>query len=257
MNKPKILFYDIETTPLKAYVWGLGKQVVRHNQLVDGFSQWGIICITYCWDDGKPAQCIDWGYEQQNTAWCITEFDKIINQADYVIGKNNKRFDDKMLNAARMFAGLPGMPEWIKYTDDLEQQMRRYFRLPSHSLDYISDQLGLGGKIKMEFQDWVHIVEKDPIYGKKCFNKMCKYGKKDVVDTRTIWNKLVEHFEPKFNVGTFLNRKLACKQCGSYDVHINKTGRVGGQVRYREYNCNSCNRYAGRISCNRDVGRLL
>ena len=155
---PRILFYDLETKPLQAWVWSTGKQVVRHGQLVNKHSRYGIICVTYCWNDGKPAKSIDWGYEEQNTDKLVEEFDKIIKQADHIIGKNNKRFDDKMLNAARMFAGLPAMPEWVRYTDDLEQQMRKYFRLPSQSLDYISSQLGLGGKIKMEMQDWIDIV---------------------------------------------------------------------------------------------------
>lgn len=233
MNKPKILFYDIETTPLKAYIWGLGKQVVRHQQLVSDSQQWGIICITYCWNDSKAAQCIDWGYDEQNTARVIQEFDAIIKTADHIIGKNNKSFDDKMLNTARMFHDLPPMPDWMRHTDDLEQQMRRYLRLPSYSLDYISEQLGLGGKIKMEFQDWIDIVEKTD-NGLKAFNKMCKYGKKDVADTRNLWNKLSSHFEPKFNAN--IN---ACTNCGSFKkkkagIYYNS---LGAQQRYMCTNC--------------------
>ena len=233
VNKPRILFYDIETTPLKAYIWSLGKQVVRHTQLIDDSAQWGIICVTYCWNDGKPAQCIDWGYEEQNTARVVEEFDKIILSADHIIGKNNKRFDDKMINAARLFADLPPLPRWMYQTDDLEQQMRRYLRLPSYSLDYISDQLGLGGKIKMEFQDWIDIVEKTD-NGLKAFNKMCKYGKKDVVDTRNLWNKLSTHFEPKYRPDV-----PCCSECRSF--RRKKSGisytKQGPKQRYKCLEC--------------------
>jgi len=256
MPKPRILFYDIETTPLKAYVWGLGKQVVRHNQLDNMFKNWGIICITYCWNDNKKAECIDWGYEEQDTSKVVYEFGKIIAQADHVIGKNNKRFDDKMLNAARMLHDMEGFPQWMKYTDDLEKQMRKYFRLPSYSLDFISGHFGLGGKIKMEFQDWIDIVEKTP-NGLKAFNKMLKYGKKDVEDTRTLWNKISKHFEPRFNVARFFDRPMACKQCGSCKIHINKTHRVEGNVKYKEYKCNECLRYAGRMNYNTVQGKLI
>lgn len=245
VNKPAILFYDIETSPLKAYVWGLGKQVVRHNQLDVDWSRHGIICITYCWNDGKPAQCIDWGYEEQDTGKVVKEFDKIIKQADWVIGKNSDKFDSRMINAARMFAGLPGMPEWMRYRDDLEKQMRKYFRLPSQSLDYISGQLGLGGKIKMEFQDWIDICEKTA-NGEKALAKMIKYGKKDVVDTRTLWNKLSEHFEPRFNAATYYHECLACKHCGSTELTPNTREKHQGKTIYREYRCKDCGRYAGR-----------
>lgn len=258
-KKPRILFYDIETSPLKAYVWGLGKQVVRHGQLMDGGSRYGIICVTYCWNDGKPAKSIDWGYEEQDTDKVVREFDEILKQADHVIGKNNKRFDDKMINAARMFAGLPGMPEWVRYVDDLESQMRKYFRLPSYSLDYISEQLGYGGKISMEFSDWVNIVEKTKD-GLRAFNKMIKYGKKDVEDTRGLWNKLKDHFEPKFNHATFsrVSDEIRCKQCGSENVVKNGT-RVAGKTRHQRYHCNDCGRFAGLAAISpikASVGRI-
>lgn len=255
--KPKILFYDCETKPLKAYIWQLGTQFVGHKQLDKDFCQWGIICITYCWNDGKPAKVIDWGYEEQNTGKVVEEFDKIIKQADYTIGKNNIRFDEKMINAARMLNGLPGFPQWVKYSEDLERNMRRYFRLPSQSLDYISGQLGLGGKIKMEFQDWIDIVEKNE-NGLKSFNKMLKYGKKDVVDTRTLWNKLSEHFDTKINLGAWNNIKLACKHCASENLWRDGVKCYGGS-RWQEFQCKDCGRYAGRAPISpieEKVGRM-
>ena len=244
MTKPRILFFDIETTPLKAYVWGLGDQTIRHGQLVAGSKQWGIICVTYCFNDGKPAKVIDWGYEEQDTAKVVAEFDEVIKSADVIIGKNNKRFDNKMLNAARMLAGLPGMPDWVNKTEDLEVQMRRYFRLPSQSLDYISEQLGYGGKIKMEFQDWIDIVEKTP-NGKKAFDKMLKYGKKDVVDTRDLWDRLSEHFDTRINMNTFNNTHDGCKHCGGTNLAKNGT-RYSGGSKYAMYYCKDCMKYAGK-----------
>ena len=210
-NKPRVLFFDIESAPLKAWVWQTGKQYINHKQLVDGHTQYGIICVTYCWNDGRPAQAIDWGFEEQSTKNVIEQFDEVIKQADHLIGKNNNRFDNKMINAARMLNGLPGMPKWVQHTDDLEVHMRKHFRIPSQSLDYISNQLGLGGKIKMEMQDWIDIVERNS-NGQKALNKMLKYGKKDVVDTRSLWYKLTEHFTPKFDEGLG-----SCKECGSFD----------------------------------------
>lgn len=508
---PRILFFDIESAPLQAWIWQTGKQYINHKQLVKDHSRYGVICIAYCWNDNKPAQTLDWGYEHQNTSRLIKEFDEIIKQADMVIGKNcvaahhkvlksdltwveagslkpgdklfafeeyaskgryrdlcesevlentiieqpclkvilsngeeiitsidhpwlslgvnynesrwrpsaqlkpghriikymnvwgqdntyqagwlagfiegegtisdsgtisfcqkegavfnqalsycsnmqiemmvpykrlrneknpnhsdvmstqvlggkwssielsgkigltrimtkmskhNKygwgkliksssseiltvisvvdagmqkvatmststktffaegyamhnsdRFDVKMINAARMFSGLPGMPEWSKYTDDLEKQMRKHFRMPSQSLDYISHQLGLGGKIKMEFADWIDIVEKNE-NGWKAFKRMIKYNKKDVVDTRKLWYHLSEHFEPKFNMATYIDERLCCRHedCGSTDLKKNGT-RYSGKTRYQEYHCRSCGRYAGRSPINSN-GRI-
>ena len=246
VDKPKILYYDLETSPLKAYIWGLGKQVVRHHQLDKARCQHGIICATYCFNDGKPAKAIDWGYEEQSTKKVVEEFDQIIKQADIVIGKNSDRFDNKMLNAARMFNGLPGYPQWTKYTEDLEKLMRRYFRLPSYALDYVSGQLGLGGKIKMEFQDWIDIVEKTP-NGLAAFKKMIKYGKKDVEDTRAMWLYMEEHFETKINIARYNDIDMGCRHCASINLKRNGTPVYSG-IRYQEYVCTDCGRYAGRTT---------
>ena len=40
---------------------------------------------------------------------------------------------------------------------------------------------------------------------------MCEYGAKDTDDTRILWHKLKEHFDPKFNVAVWKGEKHACK----------------------------------------------
>ncbi len=218
-NKLKILFWDMETTYLEARVWRLGEQSVRHDQLKDERDSYDIICITYCWNDGKPAKSLDWDYEKQDSKPMIEAFDKLISEADIVIGKNSDRFDNKHLNMHRMFNQQAPMPDWESATDDLEKQFRKHFgqSLPSQSLDYISKKLGLGGKIRMEMQDWVNIVEKTKD-GLKSFYKMIKYGKKDVEDTRAIWMFAEKYISPKHHkVPT--SKNLVCASCNSNRVH--------------------------------------
>ena len=247
-NKPRILYFDLETTPLQAWVWRMGDQTVRHGQLVTGRDSYDVICVTYCWNDGKPAKAMDWGFEEQNSKQMLADFDKLIIEADVVIGKNSDRFDNKHLNFHRMMNGQSGMPDWTKYTDDLEKQMRKHFgqALPSQSLDYISKILGLGGKIKMEMSDWINIVEKteEENLGKKALAKMVKYGKKDVEDTRTIWEYVEAHITPKYN-RSVNSEHGSCATCGSYDLIKNGIRRQG-QIIYQTYRCNSHNGYAGR-----------
>lgn len=287
MKNPRVLIYDLESCLNQAYLFGCGKQVVRHHQLIPGRSTWGIICITYCWNDGSPVKILKWTPEG-GTKKIIEDFDKIIRQADFTIGKNSDRFDTKMINAQRMLADLPGLPEWTRYTDDLEKQIRKYFRLPSYSLDYISDQLGLGGKISMDFSDWVKIANYMEVCelrsanhniknqmdmcldilcqhrykssmkevlkkGKEAFDKMCFYGKKDTEDTRTLWNKLVKHFEPKFNMATYKEINIACKVCGS--THMKKNGtRISGKTKWQQYTCLDCH-YTGNRTTLSKVSR--
>lgn len=244
MKKPKILFYDIETTPILAYIWRFGKQVVRSAQVCDKRNVNDIICITYCWNDGKPAKVLHWGYKEQDSSKVIKAFDKLIEKADITIGKNNKRFDEKHINMQRLLHNLPPLPDWILYSDDLESQLRRHFAFPSQGLDYISHLLGLGGKVSMKFSDWVDIVEKR---SKASYDKMLKYGKKDIEDTRAIWDHCERHFT-KTAAGAYLDRENpSCSSCGSQKLHILDTRRSGATewVRFRCGNM-KCRKYIGR-----------
>jgi len=241
-KKPRVLFYDIETTPLKAYIWRLGQQIVRHGQLDKKCNMYKIICITYCWNDGKKAKALVW--DGKDSGPIVKEFDKIIKQADLTIGKNSDRFDVKHINTQRMLSQDYGMPEWAQNTDDLEKQIRRHFALPSYSLDYLSELLGLGGKNKMEFSDWVDILEpRTKATYNKALKKMVTYGKKDVEDTRDIWYQLEKHFTPRFNMSTFL-KDFCCTTCGSKNIHRNGT-KVAGKGLKQRWFCNDHGGHAG------------
>jgi DNA polymerase elongation subunit (family B) len=270
----KVLFYDIETTPMKSWHFPLGEQTLRHSSLDKAHDDWDIITIQYCWGDGKEAKVLHWGNGSEvEITKMINEFDKLVAKADVVIGKNSARFDNKHINAKRLFTvGTTPCPTWLKHTDDLEQQFRKHFKMPSQALDYYSTQLGLGGKVKMEFQDWIDIVNHKKLKqieeeigtegakavclvvfgynykelvlrGKAAFSKMVTYGKKDAIDTRSIWVYSHQHFEPKHNHSNVLLYNNACKTCGSKDII--KNGVKGDKQRFF---CNAHWGYAGQTS---------
>ena len=58
INKPKVLVYDIETSPVLAWVWRCGDQVVRHGQLHSDLDETKIICITYRWMHERKAKAL-------------------------------------------------------------------------------------------------------------------------------------------------------------------------------------------------------
>lgn len=241
--KHKILFYDIETTPLLAYIWRPGKQFIGYKQLHKDMNMHNIICITYCWNDAKKAKALIWDHETKDCSKIIAEFDALVKEADITIGKNSDRFDVKHINTQRMIHNLPPFPEWSDTKDDLEKQMRKYFALPSQSLDYISAQLGYGGKDKMEFQDWIDIMEDWKGRGRKALKKMVKYGLKDTEDTRSVWYRLEKYFKPRFNAATFVN-DIVCVHCGSKNITKGNL-RIAGKSRYQIYYCRDHKGYAG------------
>jgi len=184
----------------------------------------------------------------------VVEFDKLVQEADCVIGKNNWRFDDKHINTQRWMVNEVGRPEWTKKSDDLEHHLRRNLALPSYKLDYVSKILGFGGKNKMELSDWIAIVEQDPVNGMACFLKMLRYNKKDVADTRSVWNHSVKHFIPKLNQSA-LFRGLCCSNCGSYNIYKHNYQVTRGKTVYDQWYCNDHSGWAGQTVYYRNLKR--
>jgi DNA polymerase elongation subunit (family B) len=245
-KEPKILYYDIETTPIRVWTFRLGDQYVDHSSIVDG-DKIDIICITYCWNKG-PAKSLDWGYEKQDSSAMIAEFDKLVAEADITIGQNSDNFDVKHINTQRLLHGLPPFPDWADCTDDTLKQLKKYFKFPTNRLDYISKVLGFGGKNSVKLQDWINIVEKNE-GGEASFKRMIKYGKKDVEDTRAVFKAIKPYIKPKLNMATF-NQDFCCTNCGSINLKKNGT-RVAGKTRYQYFYCNEHGGYAGKAPINK------
>lgn len=235
----KRLFYDIETSLVASWHYSLGEQYMRHTQLMKNHDETKIICLSYAWEGDKKVETLTYDPKTKNDKKIIQTFDKLIAEADVVVGKNSNRFDNKHINTRRMIHDLPGMPEWRGKWEDLETHMRKEFYLLSYSLDHISKKLGLGGKDKMEFQDWVDIAEGSGKVLDKALAKMIKYNKKDVSDTMKVWQYCRKHFIARHK------QLLGCIHCGGNNLC--KLGfSYSGQTTYQQWKCKDCNGYAGR-----------
>lgn len=264
---PKILVYDIETTLLLPWAFSLGKTVLRHGQLVGGYyNRTHVICITYVWEHEGKVRVLDWGQNANDEMKMLAAFNEIVKKADVVIGKNSSRFDNKHIQTQNFWFGLNKTYEWLNRTDDVETQMRRVLALPSYSLDYISAELGLGGKRKMELGDWKAIgayrllqcipktseeicqfffrASKKQIIadGKKAFKKMITYGKKDAADTLVLYQAVKPYAKQRLNASTIL-KEACCNNCYGTNIYKNGT-KAWGQSIKQMWQCKDCNSFA-------------
>jgi uncharacterized protein YprB with RNaseH-like and TPR domain len=233
-KQPKILFYDIETSPALAWIWHTGKQWVGHDQLKDE-RKFDIICICYRWAHESKIHSLDWDYAKQDSAAMIEEFSYIVNQADLVIGHNADKFDMRHVNTQRLLHNQA--PIAWPTTEDTLKQLRKYFYLPSYSLDYVSKLLTGSGKDKMSFQDWIDIVEKK---NKKAFTKMIAYCKRDVQKLYEVWRKVSPHCQAKVHMGLLKGfTRESCPRCGHNRPELagKRTLTTG---RYQRYLCTIC-----------------
>lgn len=234
LKKPKILFYDIETKPVKAWVWRTGKQYINHSQIVDG-ERFDIICLAYKWYGERQVRTLDWGIKKQCSKSMIKAFGKIIEEADIAIGQNSDRFDVKQINTQRLMHNLP--PIAWPTSEDMLKLMRKQFYLTSFSLDYVSKLLTGDGKDRMSFADWIDIVDyKDT----KALDKMLKYCAKDVKKLESVFRKIEPHLDYKAHRGVISGAgRDSCPGCGTTNIQnygkvIRRTGK------YQRYRCTEC-----------------
>lgn len=232
--KPKILFADIETRPVRFHGWRTGKTVLSHSQIVEG-DKFDIICIAYKWEGAKKTHILHWGLEEQNSENMIQEFGKVVEDADVVIGHNWDAFDKKQINTQRLMHSLPPI-SWPTSEDTLKL-MRRQFYFTSFKLDYLAKTLLGVGKNPMTLQDWLDVTyKKCP----KAFNKMLKYCKKDVEILESVWKKVYTHLDIPANRSLIMHgHKAACPYCGSFHT-ISKGYRTTKSGRYQRLQCESC-----------------
>lgn len=230
---PRILFYDLETAPIKVWCWRTGKQYVNHSQIVEG-EKFEIITIAWKWLGDRQVHCLDWG-KQQNSSAMLDAFVKELESADVVIGQNNLSFDDKHLNVQRMLHNQK--PIAWPTSEDMRRQIKKHFYVTSSSLEYMAKLLTGAGKDKMHFQDWVDIItHKCP----KALAKMKKYNKRDVIKTEEVWKRIRPYVEPRAHRGVILDTgRNGCKSCGSPDL-LNYGHRYTATGKVPRYQCKKC-----------------
>ena len=210
MPKPRILIYDIESTPIKFWGWRTGKTYLSHENIVAG-QKTGIICICYKWLGDTEIHSLDWGLKSQNSDKVVDEFSKILEQADIAVAHNGDGFDAKHINTQRWLSGKPPIA-WPTSEDTLKM-CRKHFALPSNRLDYIAKLVTGSGKSPMSFQDWIDIVDnKDP----DALEKMIKYCRRDVSKLAKVYRSIFKHCKPKAHRGLMMGTGTSsCPSCGS------------------------------------------
>ncbi len=247
-NGMSVLHWDIETSISKFYSFFAGKQYVSHDQVVLG-SETKIMSIQYKFEGDKKVSSLVWDFNkktlQGDDSKILEQFvTKILSKADFSVGQNLDSFDFKVLNDRLMLQGLT--PIDYDLSIDILKLSRKSFRKLSHKLDYRSKLADLGGKHRMERQDWIDIVE-----GRKSVKEvMLPYGLKDVEDEQLLLYKEFDYYKrlpvkierviKEYLTIEDLNRPV-CLKCQQqkqrcYDVKVFTQSKKHGIV----YECQRC-----------------
>lgn len=214
-KEPKILIFDIETSPLQVYSWGVFDQNIPLNAII---KDWELLCYAGKWlgDDQiiVDAQC----YHGMDELPVVESVWKLLSEADVVVAHNAKKFDKKKVNAKFLQYGFPE-PNYYKVVDTL-QIAKGNFALTSNKLDYIAKLLKFEGKYDTNLQLWI-----DCMHGKEdAWEKMIKYNKQDVLELENIYLKLRSWDKNHPSYSSYISQsecdEMLCNVCGSNNLTL-------------------------------------
>lgn len=226
----KVLFLDIETAPIKAFVWGLFDQNVALNQI---HADWHLLSWAAKWQGEKEVMYQDQRAikDKANDKKLTLSAWKLIDDADVIVTQNGKKFDIKKLNARFIEHSLPP-PSSFRQIDTL-QLAKKHFAFTSNKLEYLTETLNTKytkqkHKRYPGFELW-----KECLNGNlKAWADMEKYNKYDVLALEELYNKLIP-----WDTSVRIN-STACN-CGTNNW--DKAGRRYTNAGiYQRLKCRSC-----------------
>lgn len=246
---PKILIFDIETAPVKAYVWKLWKENVSIDQIV---SDWFVLCWSAKWlySDKVIGDCITTEEVlKENDERIVKSLWKLFDEADIVVAHNALKFDVPKMNARFVKYGLQP-PSPYRVVDTLEVA-KKEFRFTSNKLDGLAIYFGYPRKLETDFTLWSTCLEGD----KKALDYMFKYNKQDVQLLEEVYLKLLPWIKNHPNIGNYTSGEPVCCSCGYRHLSLIPNKYYYTQVsKYPVYRCGKCGAISrGRHSLSKAV----
>lgn len=239
---PKILLFDIETSPIEAFVWGLFDNNVALNQIK---KDWYVLSWSAKWLGDPPSKVLYMDSREQkdisNDKKILKGIHKLLNEADIVISQNGVSFDSKKLNARFAIHGMKP-PSPYRQIDTLKIA-RKYFKFTSNKLEYLTDKLCTKYK-KLKhakysgFSLWSECLKGNI----EAWKEMEKYNKYDVLSLEELYTKLMSWDESiNFQVYNDDVEDLTCV-CGSKDFI--KSGYMYTNLgKFQRFMCKECGKY--------------
>ncbi len=243
----KILAFDVETAPATVYCWGMFKQNIGVNQVID---PGGMICFSAKWLGKRGTEFKsdfhDGHKEMVNRAW------ELLDECDSVLHFNGRSFDVPWLQREFVEAGL-SPPAPFKQID-LLLAVRKQFYFLSNKLAHVAPQLGLEGKVEHEgFGLWKKCMDGDAA----AWKRMKKYNIRDVALLEEAYNILQPWIPAHPSHAAFAGENI-CPKCGSKEI-ILRGYAVLTTGKYQRFLCKNCGAWSrsARRTDHTDIRELV
>jgi len=229
---PKILIFDIETSPSISYTFGRFKYNIAYDQveqepmMLTWSAKW-LYSTEVMSDKLTPEEVLNvTDYRIVKSLWNLME------KADIVVAHYGDGFDVPMMNTRAILNGLP--PYSHTKSIDTKKIASGTFKFPSNKLDALAKYFGIPGKIDTEFQLWI-----DCIKGKEdALEEMRVYNVQDVEVLEEIYLILRPYIKSHPNIGVYMNSDVrGCSACGSTHIHETDKYQYTNTGKYKLWRC--------------------
>jgi len=187
-KKPKILVFDIETSPIEALVWNVWDENIQPDRLL---KDWNVICWSAKWLDGSRMFS-----DRLTSKEAIAGDDKrivkslrdMLDEADIVVAHNGDKFDIRKIQTRFLFHNMP-FPSAYESFDTLKV-CRREFGITYNKLDYVCSFLGLKGKMSTGGQELWNSCRLGNV---QSLLKMSRYCDNDVRILESLFKRLIPY----------------------------------------------------------------
>lgn len=243
-RQPKILFWDVETSPLLGWAWGAYEtDILKIEQDIK------IISVAWKWAHEKKTHVLalpDFpGYKPDpfniHDGKLVQKIWELIGEADVIVAQNGDKFDMRIANA-RMFAHGIKPPHPPIQIDTLKMA-RRYFNLSVYKLDDILRYVKLPGKVSTGGKElWFKCMSGDM----EAWRKMKQYNKNDVSILEPLYERMKGWNKNHPVLTNFTRNHLSCPVCAQDTLRKRGLRPVRNGWK-QEYSCSSCGKWSSGL----------
>jgi len=233
----KILYLDIETSPILSLTWGTYNQYISPAQIIHPSS---IMCFSALWDHETKKDIMFDSIHESKFSDMMKRLHSLLSEADLVVHYNGKKFDIARINREFIKLNL-GPPD--RYAQiDLLQIVKAVGGFDSNKLEYVSQTLGIGSKIENAgFPLWIGCMSGD----ETSWKIMKLYNEEDSWLLKGLYHMYLPWIRVHPNVAIYEAAEgetislPTCTNCGSTDVIKKGVAKTKTQM-YQRYKCKCC-----------------
>tara|TARA_R100001086_G_C11848217_1_gene261016 strand:+ start:5622 stop:6341 length:720 start_codon:yes stop_codon:yes gene_type:complete len=217
----KVIYFDIENTPLLGYAWGTYQQ-----NLLSVEKDTELLCFAYKIGDGKTEVVSRRNYTERQL---VKKLWKLFNEADVLVAHNGDSFDIKMANQYFMKFNLS--PPAPYKTVDTKKVAKKVGRFAQNKLDYLSQFLLNKKKLHTDISLWFDCMAGD----EKALKRMEVYNIRDVDLLYAVHKQFLGWTNTQVNYNVMNDTAHKCPHCGG---STQKRGFAYTRAqKYQRYQC--------------------